>query len=104
MDAGIGGDGSDSLSEQWRDAAKARTHADAGPDGPFEIQAPAIRVIVLEAINELSHSFVGDCVIGFAAHSDAGDDGAEGDEQADVLLADGGEDVDQAVLFGGKRA
>ena len=97
LDANLGRDGCDALLDKCLDAAEALAHADAGPDGPFEGQAMAVRVLALKLFGEMGEPFVGEGVIGFSTETGAANDGAECHEELEALRVERSQDVAEAV-------
>ena len=102
FDTEVRGNGCDALLYKCFDAPEAVAHTDSRPDGPFEGQTAAVRILALKLFGETSEPFVGKGVIAFARETGAADDGTECDEEPESLRVQRGKDIAEAVELRGQ--
>ena len=89
----------DPLPDQGIEAAETLSHAGARPHRPLDGPTAAVRISRLELLCLVAQPFVGQCVVGLAVQTDAGDDGTEGGQQFQLTRIDRREQIPEPIDF-----
>ena len=93
-------DGENPLLAKGFNASQSLAHAHASPHRPFQVDAMAMGMLLLECGKELRQLFIGQGVVGFTSHSRSGDDRPKRDHLLELVSGDGGQEMGETIHFG----